>query len=84
MFLDFWNPIGFGNAVLQWIVNGVPIRCIGSPPIQRVTRNSRLNFVASFLVNELLAAKTIIDVSVRPSLVSPLCVVPYLSPKTLR
>ena len=52
--------------------------------IQRVMRNSRLNFDTSFLVNELLVANTIIDVSVRPSVVSPLCMVPYLSPDTLR
>jgi hypothetical protein len=86
--VEFWRSMGTSNTVVQWILDGVPIRWNGSPPERRCMRNSRSAFAhRSFVdgaVTELLSANAIRQVFHTPAVVSPLGVVPKIGTKKLR
>ena len=86
--VEFWRSIGTSHTVIQWILDGVPIRWNGSPPARRLMRNSRSAFAhRSFVdgaVSELLSATAIRQVFRTPAVVSPLGVVPKIGTKKLR
>ena len=86
--VDFWSSIGTSHTVIQWILDGVPIRWNGSPLARRLMRNSRSAFAhRSFVdeaVSELLSANAIRQVFHTPAVVSPLGVVPKIGTNKFR